>query len=251
MHLREDITFYVDSRCSLNQFQPTGFVASENGALGDVKRPLAIAGSKRPRISHLADPTDKLFLCTFALNNGAAAGPVDVEPTCCESAAENHAFGILTDIDEAPRPYDTVTKATDIYVAAFINLSKREEGKVKAPAVVEIELIGLVNHGVIIAPSPGFVASCGHATDEPLLVGQHDRVDRLLLCRDGGYPRRYSGSKIANSATEQFESSAPSNNLADGEWHCSHLQQRHLHFTGVGWVVGCKEGLRLFGVDHD
>ena len=60
-------------------------------------------------------------------------------------------FGVLADIDETARADDLVAEAADIDVARLVDLGEGQKGEIEAAAVVEIELVGLIDHRLIVA----------------------------------------------------------------------------------------------------
>ncbi len=96
--------------------------------------------------------------------------PSDVKPAACERAAEDHRLRVLTDVDEAAGPDDPVAEAADIDVAFLIDLGEGQKRELKPAAIIEVELIGLVDNRLIIAARADFVSRCGRAADQALLV---------------------------------------------------------------------------------
>src|SRR5205085_3635700 len=107
-------------------------------------------------------------------------------------------LGVLADIDESARAYDLVAKTADIDVASLVDFGKRKKGKIEPATVIEIKLIGLVDHRLIVTSRARLVAGRRYATDQALLVGEHDVVDRVFLggqrCNSGRDP----GAEIAD-----------------------------------------------------
>ena len=56
----------------------------------------------------------------------------------------------------------------------LVDFGERKKSQIEPAAVVEIELIGLVDHRLIVAARARFVAGGRHAADQSLLVGEHD-----------------------------------------------------------------------------
>ncbi len=54
-----------------------------------------------------------------------------------------------------PRYDDRVAEAADVDVAAGIHFREGEEGDIESATIVEIELVGLVDHGVVVLRAAG------------------------------------------------------------------------------------------------
>ena len=102
---------------------------------------------------------------------------------------EEHGPGGLADVDEATGAGQPVSEAADVDVAVAVDLRHPQKRLVEAPAVVEVELIGLVDdrlgtgHGAEAEPAAG-----GQAADRAGFDGERDQVEDALLARHGGDP---------------------------------------------------------------
>ena len=83
----------------------------------------------------------------------------DLEPAGREGAAEDHALGVLADVDEAADADDLVAEPADVDVARRIDLGEGQEGEIEPAAVIEVELVGLVDHGVVVLRGAGVGAA--------------------------------------------------------------------------------------------
>ena len=178
-------------------------------------------------------------------------GHDDIETAGGKRAAEDHGLGVLADVDEAAGPHDLVAEAADIDVAGLVDLGKREKRQIEPAAVVEIELIGLVDHRLIVAPGARLVAGRRHAADQALLVGQHHVVDGVFFRRQRGDAGGNARAEIADGAAEQFEACPPRHHLARRERQRRDMRQRHLDLAGIGRIVHGEISLRLLGIDDD
>ncbi len=68
----------------------------------------------------------------------------DFEAAGHERARENHAAGVLTDVDKAASAGESWAKAAHVDVAALIDLCHAETREVQPTAIVEVELLVLV-----------------------------------------------------------------------------------------------------------
>ena len=91
---------------------------------------------------------------------------LDLERPRRERADEHHRLGALADVDEAARAGEPRTEARDVEVAVPVDLGEAEEGAVEPAAVVEVELIGLVDDGLGIDGGAEVEAGGGHAADD-------------------------------------------------------------------------------------
>src|SRR5271156_2998817 len=146
---------------------------------------------------------------------GPSHRPRDLEAARSERAAEDHGLGVLTDIDKAAGSDNFAAEAADIDIAALVDFGKREEGEIEPTAVVEIELVGLVDHRLIVSARAGLIAGCRHTADQALLVGEHDVVDRIFLGGQRGNASRDSRTEIADRTTIKLKGGAPCHDLAD------------------------------------
>ena len=150
-----------------------------------------------------------------------------------------------------PGPTILLPKQLTLTLHDFVDLGEGEKCKIQAAAVVEIELIGLIDHGLIVSPSARLVAGCRCAADEPLLVGEHDIVNRILLRSQRGNAGRYPRAEITNSAAEQLETGTPRHHFARGERQCRDVRQWHLNLACISRIVRREESLSLIGIDYD
>ena len=65
---------------------------------------------------------------------------------------------VLADVDEAADADDLVGEAADVDVAVAVDLGEGQEREVEPAAVVEVELVGLVDHRVVVLRGAGIAA---------------------------------------------------------------------------------------------
>ena len=138
----------------------------------------------------------------------------DLEAARREGAAEDHVLGVLADIDEAADADDLVGETADVDVAGRIDLAERQEREIEAAAVIEIELIALVDQRVVVLRGARIRAGHRRAADESLLVGERDPVEDVLFGRDRRDAGRNSGAEIADRAGHELHRRAPRDDLA-------------------------------------
>ena len=86
----------------------------------------------------------------LAHNGEAAVRYLHLERSGREGSHEHHRLGALADVDEAARARKPRAKARDVEVAVPVDLGEAEERAVEPAAVVEIELVGLVDDGLCV-----------------------------------------------------------------------------------------------------
>ena len=112
------------------------------------------------------DFTDKLR--HIAVLDHAQAPVLDrhAEATRREGTDEHHLLGILTDIDEAAGAGEARTEFADVQIAFAVGLGEPEKGCVKATAIIEVELIGLIDDGLRVDRRSEIESACRDAADD-------------------------------------------------------------------------------------
>src|SRR3954447_22911749 len=95
----------------------------------------------------------------------------DRQPAGREGAGEHHLAGILADVDEPARAGEPAPELADVDVPVCIRLRQTEARQIEPAAIIEIELLVLMDH------SPGVE---GRAEVEPTLrqAADHARSRR-------------------------------------------------------------------------
>src|SRR6516165_6554313 len=88
------------------------------------------------------------------------------ETTCRERADEYQLLSVLTDIDKPSSARQPRSKFADVQVALAVGLGEPKKGCIKAAAIVEVELIGLIDHGLCVDRRPEIEASRRHAAND-------------------------------------------------------------------------------------
>src|SRR5882672_8120205 len=130
-HVRNHVALRIDPGCDLDQLQPLG-PDLEDGAFRDEQRNLSARTSHLCAVTDLFEPGHELPVPSFLANDGIPVLPRDVEITCRQGAAEDHAPGVLADVDEAADTDDPVAEPTDVDVALRIDLGKGQEREVQS-----------------------------------------------------------------------------------------------------------------------
>ncbi len=104
-----------------------------------------------------------------------------------EGTHEVHGLGVLADVDESARPSKLGAEPTHVHVPLCIHFSQPKEGLVEATAVIEVELVGLVDDRLSIGNRTEALATGGYATDAPCVDGQGDHVEDVLFVGHRGH----------------------------------------------------------------
>ena len=106
-----------------------------------------------------------------------------------EGAREDDLLRPLADIDEAAEADDTVAETADIDVAQGVDLGEGEKGEIEPAAIIEIELIGLVDHCRVAGRGASVDAHSGGTVDRQRLelrgIDQRAGDDALEHARMG------------------------------------------------------------------
>src|SRR5438270_1483453 len=89
----------------------------------------------------------------------------DVQAPAGEGADEDDLLRVLADVDEAARAGKLGAEAAHVEIAFAIRLGESEESDVEPAAVVEVELVGLVDHRLGVDGSAEVEASRRQAAD--------------------------------------------------------------------------------------
>ena len=147
-------------------------------------------------------------------------------PPGAEGADEDHLLGVLADVDEAAGAGELRPELADVEIAVAVGLGEAEEGHVEPAAVVEVELVGLVDHRLGVGRRAEVDAARRHAADHAGLGGQRDEVDDLLLVGDGGDALGHADAEIDDAVGLQLERGAAGDDLALAHRHRRHASRR-------------------------
>ena len=140
-----------------------------------------------------------------------------------------------------------------------IDLGEAEEGAVEPAAIVEVELIGLVDDSLRIDRGAEVEAGGRHAADHAGLGRQREQIGDALFRCHGGDAFRHADAEIDDGVGLELQRRAPGDDLA--LVHGEGLQRAHGHadLAGEGCGVELGEGLHVVlpplgddhAIDHD
>ena len=103
-----------------------------------------------------------------------------------KGAGEHDLLGVLADVDEAAGTSEARPEFRDVERAGLIGLREAQKRDVEAAAVVEIKLVGLVDHRLRVDRCAKIHAARGYAADHAGLCGERDEIGDLFFVGDGG-----------------------------------------------------------------
>src|SRR5947209_2136279 len=114
----------------------------------------------------------------FAVIDNAQLSIFDRYPqtACHESTHKDHLLGVLADVDESARASEAWPELAHVQIACLISLGEPEKRGVKSAAIIEIELIRLVDDRLRIAGRAEIQTASGDAPDYPRLCGERHQV---------------------------------------------------------------------------
>src|SRR5271165_761091 len=252
VHVWQDVPGDIDAGSNLDQRQAAAHPA-EHATLGDVVDRLAAVVGVLSVEGDLLDLLQELPLLAIFQDAELAVLHCHLQAGAGEGADKHHEPRILADIDETACPGEPAAKAADVDVARGIALRHAEAGHVEAAAVVEVELLVLVDHRIHVDAGAEVAAARRNATDYAGLYGQGQQVGDLLFVGHRRHAFGHADTKVDDAVWWQLEGGAASDDLArvDGGRH--NAGARDAELAGVGPVV--LRGERLPVVvrlgDHD
>ena len=99
-----------------------------------------------------------------------------------------------------PAPAKLASEPADIDVAVCIGLRHAEAGEIEPAAVIEVELLVLLDDGLRIERRAEVESALRHAADDSGLGGERHVFEHSLLRRNGGHALRHADAEIDNAA---------------------------------------------------
>ena len=231
--MRQDVAFQIHSRCDLDQLQPPRREA-EDAPLGDVEDGLAARGGVATAEGDLPHGLDELAGSPLLHDPQPAVLDRDLEPARGEGAGEDHGPGVLADVDEAAGAGELAAETADVDVALGVALGHAEDGEVEAAAVIEVELLVLVDHRVRVDGRAEIETRRRYPADHAGLGGQRDVAEDLLLVGHGGHALRHADTEVDHAVGRQLHRRPPSDDLASVQRHGLQALQRDPELVGEG-----------------
>ena len=200
---------------------------------------LAVEGDLRDLVDELRHRAVTADVQPAVADGGVGAGR--------ERPEEEHAAGGLADVDEAAGADEPPAEAADVDVALAVGLCQAEEGLVQPPAVVEVELIRLVDDRLRIGGRAEAQTAGGHAADGARLDGQRDQVQDPLLVGHGGDALGYPDTEVHDRVDLQQHRGAAGDHLARVQRRRARRLRHDAHLARVRGVVVLVERLHVRG----
>ncbi len=136
-----------------------------------------------------------------------------------------------------------MTEARHVHIALGVGLRHAEEGDIQPAAVVEVELIGLVDHRLGVHRGAEIEAAGRDAADDAGLGGQREVVDQAFLRHHRSDAFRHAYAQIDHVARLQLECGATGDHLAQVQRHRRQRLGGEPRLARIGRVVDGGEGL--------
>src|SRR5450631_1580606 len=236
VHVRQDVPGDINAGGNLNQRQ-TAAHSAKHATLGDivdwltpVVRVLSVEGD-------LLDLFEELPLFSLFQDAELAFFHQHFEAGTGEGTDKHHKPRTLADVDKTARPGQAAAEPADVDVSRAITLGHTEASHVEAAAVVEVELLALVDHRIHVDAGPEVVAGGGDAADYAGLHRKGQQMRNVFFIGDGGHPLRHADTEVDDAVGRQLEGGASSDDLALIEGGRHQTGVRGAEFAGVGRVV--------------
>ena len=139
---------------------------------------------------------------------------LDFQSSCREGADEDQLAGILGDVDESAGAGEPAAEAADIDVTLLVGLSKAEAGEIEAAAIIEVELLVLVDDRAWIDGRAKIQTSLRQSADDAGFGRQRQHIEKFLFRRDGRHALWHADAEIDDAAERQLEGASPGDDLA-------------------------------------
>ena len=252
VHEGEDVALDIDSGCDLDQLEPV-LRELEHAPFGHVEHGLAAAHRDLAAEGLVLDLVHELARLAFGSNAQLPVRDLHFQPAGREGAGVHDLLGVLADVDEAARTGELRPELAHVEVAFLVRLRESEKSGVEAAAVVEVELVRLVDDGMRIDRGTEIQAARRDTADNARLGRKREEIDDLLFVGNARDAFGHADAEIDHAVGGELESGAPRDDLALVQRHRLERSHGHLHFAAVGRVVLGREGLPvLLGLrDHD
>ncbi len=193
----------------------------------------------------MLDLVDELAHRAFVDDAQEPIADCDLQPARGERPGEYHLARVLADVDEAARAGQDRAEFADVQVAVTIRLRQSEHRHIESAAIVEIELVRLVDHRLRVGRHAEIESAGRHPADHARFGGERDRLQHALLGRHMRDAFRHADAEVDDIAFGQLHQGAPCDDLALAQRHRRDRRQRHAHRAGVGLAIAGRERLRV------
>ena len=160
-----------------------------------------------------------------------------------KGAGEHDLFGALADIDEAAGASKARPEFRNVERAGLIGLCEAQKCDVEAATVVEIELVGLVDHRLRVDRCAEIDTARGYAADHAGLCRERDKIGDLFFVGDGGDAFGHADAEIDDAVWFEFERRAPRDDLSRAVFHRRQGTCARADLRGIGRIVLRGESL--------
>src|SRR5215471_18262537 len=207
------MTIDIDAGSYLDELQSVRG-EPEHTAFRDIEHALATFACGVAREGAMFNLPDEFCHAPLAHDGKSAVLDLDLQLAGHEGPNKHHRLGALRDVDETARSRQPRTKARHVEIAAPVHLGEPQKGAVKPAAIIEVELVGLVDDGLRIDGSSKVEARSWHAADDARFRRHGHEVADALFSRHGGYAFGHADAEVDHGIGLQFQRGAPSNDLA-------------------------------------
>src|SRR5262249_39652761 len=144
----------------------------------------------------MLDLADEFRARAFAVDPQPAVGGRYLELVRRERSDEYDLLRVLADVDEAAGSGEAWPELRDVEVSLAVGLRESEERDVAPAAVVEVELVRLVDDRLRVGGRAEVEAARGNAADDARLGGERDEVQDLLLVRHARDALRHADAEV-------------------------------------------------------
>ena len=167
LHPRQDFTLDIDSGRDLDELEAV-LGQLEYATFRDIENRLAALHGVVAGEGPMLDLADELRLVAVFDDTQATVLDRQLKPACRERADEHHFLGVLADVDKAAGAGEPRTEFADVQIALLVRLGEAEEGRIKAAAIIEVELIRLIDDGLRIDRGSEIESASRNAADDAL-----------------------------------------------------------------------------------
>ena len=118
-----------------------------------------------------------------------------------------------------------------------VGLGQAEHGNVQAAAIVEVKLVGLVNHCMGVGRRAKAHAAGRYATDDAGLSRQGDEIDDFFFCGYAGNPFGHTNTQVDHTVRPQLQRRSAGNDFAFAQRHGGQRILGHPYLARVRGVV--------------